>query len=106
MTSAAWSQRRQQWLEEWQAAHDGNDPCCAVCAAPWTLHHGCLHHRSYQRLGAEHHDDLTPLCAADHRHLHVLLESIPGWRRLPRHQATDILVAVLRAQHHKEAEHD
>jgi hypothetical protein len=60
------------------------------------LSHSDLHHRSYERLGAEADCDLIPLDRACHDRLHAILESSPAWRRLGRAQATDVIVARLR----------
>jgi hypothetical protein len=95
MGSPAWFARRERWLAEWKSTH--GDPVCLVCGQPWALRSGDLHHRTYTRLGAEAASDLTPLCRTCHTELHRLLEGAPGWRRMPREQATDALVAVLRA---------
>ena len=96
MDSPEWYRRRELWLSEWRAAHGGSNPCCRVCGAEWTLRHGDLHHRTYERLGGEHPSDLAPLCRFHHRCLHALMESTPAWRRLSRAQATDLIVAYLR----------
>lgn len=96
MSSPEWFQRRERWLVDWQAAHNGQDPTCAICDARWTLDHGDLHHRSYERVGRESHDDLSPLCRDCHDQLHALLERNPAWRRVPRPQATDLLCHYLR----------
>ncbi len=96
MDSPAWFRRRERWLAEFQAANDGRDPRCVVCGAAWTLRHGQLHHRTYARLGAEAWQDLIPTCREHHDALHALMEHNPAWRRVPREQATDLLVAHLR----------
>jgi 5-methylcytosine-specific restriction endonuclease McrA len=98
MDSSAWFRRRERWLAEFQVANDGQDPRCVVCGAAWTLRHGQLHHRTYARLGAEAWQDLIPMCREHHDALHALMEHNPAWRRVPREQATDLLVARLRAK--------
>jgi len=103
MSSPAWFAERERWLAAWTAVH--GEPRCMVCDRPWTLRTGDLHHRTYARLGHEQHSDLVPLCRICHTELHRLLESAPGWRRMPREQATDALIAVLRA-HLIEAGHE
>lgn len=95
MDSPAWYRRRELWLETWTAAHD-QEPTCIVCEAPWSLDRGDLHHRSYRRLGREANHDLIPLCHNCHLLLHAVLERAPGWRRLDRAQATDLIVGFLR----------
>lgn len=40
---------------------------CKVCKAPYQV----LHHRTYERLGAERLHDLIPLCHLHHKQLHV-----------------------------------
>jgi hypothetical protein len=96
MTSGAWLARRRAWQETWVALH-GAEPDCAACGGPWSLRHGDLHHRSYERLGAERFSDLVPLDRACHDRVHAILESTPAWRRLGRVHATDVIVARLRA---------
>lgn len=103
MASPAWFRRREAWLEAWTTAH--GEPTCRVCGAPWTLRSGDLHHRTYARLGEERWTDLIPLCRTCHTELHRLLQGSPGWRRMPREQGTDALVAVLR-RHLIEAERE
>jgi hypothetical protein len=103
MDSPAWHQRRQLWLESWTATHH-REPACVVCQAPWSLHNGDLHHRSYCRLGHEAFADLIPVCNRCHLLLHAVLERSPAWRRLNRAQATDLIVALLRRRieaHHE-----
>jgi len=96
MASDAWLARRQSWRQAWVARY-GAEPCCAACGGPWSLRHGDLHHRSYERLGAERFSDLIPLDRVCHDRLHAILESTPAWRRLGRAHATDVIVARLRA---------
>jgi 5-methylcytosine-specific restriction endonuclease McrA len=94
MASAEWRRTREAWL----AAHltgYGRPPTCAVCGSEWTLRRGDLHHRSYDRIGHERFADLVPLCRGCHDLLHLVLESIPAWRRLGRARATDLIVAML-----------
>jgi hypothetical protein len=98
MGSPAWYHRRRDWIAAWTAVH-GRPPVCAVCDQPWTLESGDLHHRSYFRLGHEIDSDLLPVCNPCHLQVHALLERWPGWRRLSRAQATDLIVAQLRHQH-------
>ena len=95
MASAAWQQRRRQWLASWTARY-GHPPTCQACAGPWNLHDGDLHHRSYARLGHETDRDLVPLDRDCHQRLHQILESNPAWGRLGRPQATDLIIARLR----------
>jgi len=97
MASGAWQERRRRWADTWIAAH-GQPPRCAACGRPWHLDHGDLHHRSYQHLSAEHHDDLVALYRTCHRRLHLLIESTPSWRCLGRRRATDTAIAVIRRQ--------
>lgn len=98
MASREWLERRQAWEQRFVADH-GSSPLCAACGEPWNLRHGDLHHRSYARLGYEADRDLIPLCAQPcHDRVHRILESTPAWRRLERTQASDMIVARLRAQ--------
>lgn len=96
MASGAWIARRRAWRQEWLARY-GAEPSCVACGGPWSLRQGDLHHRSYERLGAERFSDLVPLDRACHGRLHPILESAPGWRRLGRAHASDVIVARLRA---------
>ena len=98
MASPEWFRRRESWLEQYKTAHGGQDPACAVCGAAWTLRGGDLHHRTYSRLGAEAWQDLVAMCRKCHGELHALLEQNPAWRRIPRQQATDIIVERMRAR--------
>ncbi len=95
MASPEWYRSRERWLEAWRASHRGSDPVCLVCGQPWRLWRGDLHHRTYARLGREDFHDLAPLCYRDHLCLHAILEGIPAWRRLPRSQATAMIIALL-----------
>jgi hypothetical protein len=61
MGSSSWLDCRRHWRDAFVAIH-GIEPACAVCGEPWTLRHGDLHHRNYDRLGHERFDDLVPLC--------------------------------------------
>ena len=96
MASEAWLARREAWRQTFVASY-GTEPLCAACGGPWTLRRGDLHHRSYDRLGAERFADLIPLDRVCHERLHAILESTPAWRRLGRAYATDVIVARLRA---------
>jgi len=95
MSSVEWLARRVAWRDRWIATY-GTEPRCVVCGGLWSLRRGDLHHRSYDRLGAEADCDLIPLDRACHQQLHVILESTPAWGRLGRAQATDVIVARLR----------
>ena len=97
IASDDWYRRREQWYREW-VAETGSEPACAVCGTRWTLSRGDLHHRTYDRLGAEWHTDLVPLCRPHHTALHDLWDESPSWRRLGRAQATAGITAVLRRQ--------
>jgi hypothetical protein len=92
-----WFRRRERWYTD-HVTTTGQPPVCAVCDRVWTLSRGDLHHRTYDRLGHEHHADLTPLCRADHGSLHDLWDSSPSWRRLGRAQATAGIISILRRQ--------
>ena len=98
MRSRAWYLRREHWVGEWRRLGGGRDPVCLICGAPWTTRSDDLHHRSYSRLGHESFTDLIALCRSCHITLHQLLETNPEWRKRPREQATDVLVAELRRQ--------
>ncbi|MGO9954659.1 MAG: hypothetical protein ACLP50_01525 [Solirubrobacteraceae bacterium] len=98
MRSPEWFRRRELWVEQYRLAHGGQEPVCAVCGAAWTLRDGQLHHRSYARLGAEAWQDLLPVCCDDHAALDALMERNPAWRKIPREQASDMIVAYLRSK--------
>ena len=97
MASRSWLEQRRRWREAFVAVHRV-EPSCAVCGTPWTLGHGDLHHRSYDRLGRERVGDLVPLCRSCHGRVHQILESTPSWRRIARSQASDEIVGRLRAR--------
>jgi len=94
MGSAAWRRLREAWLRQWEAAH-GSEPVCAACGGAWTLRHGDLHHRTYDRLGQERLADLMPLCRPCHDRAHQIMESTPAWRKMGRAQATDLIVRTM-----------
>jgi len=96
MSSPEWRARRRAWLVSWRTSHR-SDPCCTVCGQSWGRYGLDLHHRSCQNLGAERDGELVALCRDCHDHVHLLLERVPGWGRLGRAQATDLIVARLRA---------
>jgi hypothetical protein len=95
MGSRQWREWRRQWRLRWLAYY-GSEPACLVCSKTWTLTNGDLHHRSYERLGAEQWSDVLPMCRVCHDRLHAIYESNPAWRRLGRLRATDLIVAQLR----------
>ena len=95
MASDAWLAHRREWLATWVTVH-GELPTCAICGERWMLRHGDLHHRTYDRLGAEHVADLVPLCRPCHTVLHRIIESSPAWRKLGRPRATTAAIALLR----------
>jgi len=96
MASGEWLARREAWHQAWITRY-GAEPCCVACGGLWSLRHDDLHHRSYDRLGAERFSDLVPLDRVCHDRLHAILESTPAWRRLGREHATDVIVGRLRA---------
>lgn len=98
MGSAAWFARRRSWISRWTQI-TGTEPSCLVCGGMWSD----LHHRSYARLGNERWCDLTPMCRACHDQLHARLETNPEWRKRPRQQSTDELVAHMRRHHRNPA---
>ncbi len=96
MRSPAWWQRRHRWVEEESVLlQSGQSINCAGCGEPWRLSRDDLHHVSYDRLGAEHHDDLWPMCRHCHTALHDLLASTPSWRKLSRELANQLALGVL-----------
>jgi len=87
MDSPAWFARRRSWIGEW-AQITGTEPSCLVCGGKWSD----LHHRSYDR--------------ACHDQLHARLERNPEWRKRPRPQATDALVAHMRRRREENVDDD
>lgn len=98
MASAAWRRRRAAWYASHITA-TGERPSCTVCRRPWRLGVDDLHHRSYDRLGAERDADLVPLCRSCHDTVHEVIESSPAWRQMSREQATDVVIARLHRRH-------
>jgi len=96
MSSPEWFGRRERWVREWSSTHDGVGIHCRICGAEWTLSCDDLHHRTYARLGCEAFADLIALCRPCHRELHRRMEANPEWRKRPREQTTDALVAQMR----------
>jgi len=99
MTSAGWARQRDAWLAEWDRRHPGRPPVCAACGEAWDPRRGDLHHRDYRRLGTEAFSDLIPLHRSCHDQLHQLLERAARPARTHRAQASDAVVAHLRATH-------
>lgn len=95
MNSARWRRRRTRWLATERSLR-GREPVCAACGTPWTLRDD-LHHATYERLGAERHDDMVPMCRTCHEALHLILERSRSWLALPRPVATWGIIARLRA---------
>lgn len=110
VNSAAWKKRRQAWFAQVRAS--GFEPACWVCGArldkAGTLD---LHHRSYDGVSKaangrwvsnEAHDDLVPLCRADHQALHEFMDS-RGWdyRGWSRTDVTNHVLRVLRSRKKK-----
>lgn len=95
MASTAWFDLRRRWHDTWISTH-GELPRCGACGELWTLAHGDLHHRTYDRLGHERFSDLVALCRACHTRLHRIMESSPAWRRLGRARATNAALCLLR----------
>ncbi len=61
LLSEEWKQTRQRILDR-----DGNR--CLVCNSPKNLN---VHHRTYERIGAEHDSDLTTMCQPCHAVFHA-----------------------------------
>jgi hypothetical protein len=73
-----------EWWAEVRARFnaDPNTPhACAVCGTPRYQ----LHHRTYERLGAERLSDLLPLCSTHHEALHR------AWTTHQRYRPDDTL---------------
>ena len=95
MDSAAWQEKRRHWYYHWVGLHEAG-PQCLVCGRQWSLRTGHLHHVTYMRLGSEELEDLIPLCAAHHAHLHEVFDRSAQWRRQGRAAASHAIVAMLR----------
>ena len=94
MNSAAWQEKRRHWYHHWVGLHE-TGPQCLVCGRQWSLRTGHLHHVTYMRLGSEELEDLIPLCAAHHAHLHEVFDRSAQWRRQGRAAASHAIVAML-----------
>ena len=95
LISGMWRARRRAWYAAWLTSH-GTPPMCLVCERVWRPRSGHLHHLTYVRIGREDDEDLAPLCAADHRLLHHVLDHSAGWRRMSRREASLAIIAHLR----------
>lgn len=92
ITSPAWMLRRRWWMIE-HRCRTGQSAACAVCGSRTDLE---LHHHDYQRLGRERYEDLVPLCAAHHRHVHDVYDASRTWRRVGRRAASAGIIAAMR----------
>lgn len=99
MASPKWFARRERWaLEEQRRSGKPGIRCRGGCGTVWGLNRGDLHHRSYEHLGNETHEDLWPLCRPCHTQLHQVLGSTRSWRKLPRQLANEQALAVVQAR--------
>jgi len=89
MSSAEWWLTREWWHAEYVRII-GHEPSCAACGAGWTLRHGDLHHRSYERLGHERFGDLVALCRPCHTEVHRRIEQTGVLHHTSRGMATDL----------------
>lgn len=62
LASPLWARNKERWYRE-----HGKRPQCFICRKRSSLH---LHHCTYERLGAEQHDDMVILCAGCHLEVH------------------------------------
>ena len=100
LASDAWTERRTQWLAATCAT---TGPVrCPACDRPLSDTDADLHHRTYERLGAEAHDDLVALCRDCHEILHRTIDGSPNWRTTPRPVATDRIIAALHHAHRQD----
>ncbi len=89
MRSPAWWARRRLWWQHHTARTGTPTMCCpGGCGTTLTIDDD-MHHRSYDRLGEEAHEDLIPLCRPCHDALHIMIEASPKWRQTDRALATD-----------------
>lgn len=65
LASPQWKAFRQKYYAS------GCPTRCAVCKTPDAI----LHHHTYERLGCEHVDDVTPLCRRHHDEVHAFLKA-------------------------------
>lgn len=99
MRSPAWYQRRHQWAaDEANLLPEGAGILCLGCNESWTLRQDDLHHVTYDRLGAEDHEDLWPLCRTCHTLLHDQLVASRTWKKLPRTQGNHLALAQVRRE--------
>jgi len=87
MSSSAWRERRERFVDEYLEAH-GSEPTCVVCGEPWRVERDDLHHHHYDTLGEERFEDLAPMCRADHEALHSIMRGRASWRRVNRAAAS------------------
>lgn len=96
MNSPAWWRRRQTWWDT-ETRRLGEAPSCAGCRTKFTLATADLHHHTYERLGAERHQDLVALCRSCHEFVHEVI-GFKSMRRVSRTAATITAVRALRAR--------
>lgn len=103
ITSAQWWQRRHRWVEEQRTRMPADHSItCLGCHRLWRLGRDDLHHITYERLGAEAHEDLWPMCRQCHTDVHDVLDSTKSWRRLPRAQANRLALSCVMDSNHPE----
>lgn len=95
MRSPEWWARRRSWAAAESAQLASAPIRCRGCQRRWRVEEGDLHHCDYDRLGAELHEDLWPMCRSCHTALHTLLESFAGYRRMHRRLANELALAAM-----------
>lgn len=83
--SKKWERRREAYFDAFERA-------CHICGATTKVQ---LHHKTYERMGAELDSDLVPLCSMHHRELHKFHDQRravnKGWTLL---QSSDLFLAI------------
>jgi 5-methylcytosine-specific restriction endonuclease McrA len=97
LASDAWIERRTQWLAF--ACATTGPVRCPACGRVLSDADADLHHRTYERLGQEQHEDLVALCRVCHDLLHRTINGSPNWRKTARPVATDQIIAALHRAH-------
>ena len=66
--SKKWARKKQEY---WTSGRSTN---CYICDRPRNASFH-MHHKTYDRLGAEHLDDLSPVCRACHTAIHKFYDN-------------------------------
>ncbi|MBL3699986.1 hypothetical protein [Leucobacter luti] len=72
--------------------------CMGGCQQDWSLLTDELHLCSYERLGAELHEDILPLCRGCHTDLHLVMERDVRLRLLDLRDASLTALGMIQGQ--------